>query len=78
MARVVRLLFWALQGIVLLGVVMIAVGLLIEDVAPDAAILKILVLPIGLLPVLGPVWVVATPLLLILMLLTRRRLRPGG
>ena len=78
MARVVRLLFWALQGIVLLGVVMIVVGLLIEDVARDAAILKILVLPIGLLPVLGPVWVVATPVLLILMLLTRRRLRPGG
>ncbi|MBW6397376.1 hypothetical protein KPL78_05910 [Roseomonas sp. HJA6] len=78
MARLIRLLFWALQGLVLLGIAMVVVGLVIEDASPGAPILKVLVLPVGLLPVLGPVWVVATPVLLILMLLTRSRRSAGG
>jgi hypothetical protein len=77
LACVVRRLFWGLQALLALGLVMVVAGLLVEEVAPAAPILHVLALPIGLLPVLGPVWVVATPVLLVLMVLTRKRQGPA-
>ncbi len=71
--RLVRRTFWAIQAIAGLGVAMMLAGLLIEDIAPGSPLLGLLAAPIGLLPVLGPVWAVATPLLAVLMLLTRNR-----
>lgn len=52
---------------------MVVAGLLIEKASPATPVLHVLELPIGLLPLPGPVWVMATPVLLALMVLTRKR-----
>lgn len=77
-ARLVRWGFWGLQALALLGLLMVLAGLAVEEVAPGAAILHVLVVPIGLLPLLGPVWIVASPILAVLMLLTRGRRESSG
>jgi len=73
--RLVRRVFWTIQAIAGLGVAVVLGGLALEDMSPGSPVLGLLAVPIGLLPVLGPVWVVATPVLAVLMLLTRNRAR---
>ena len=65
--------FWGLQAAVAFGAAMLLAGLVIEEMSPASPILQVLILPLGLLPVLGPVWAVATPVLLVLMVLTRNQ-----
>jgi hypothetical protein len=77
-ALLVRRAFWGLQALVALGVAMLVAGLVIEDMSPASPILHVLILPLGLLPVLGPVWAVATPVLLVLMVLTRNQRGPAS
>jgi hypothetical protein len=72
-ARLVRRVFWTIQSLAAVGAAMVVLGLAVEEVSPGAAILRVLVLPIGILPVFGPAWAVATPVLLVAMLLTRNR-----
>ncbi|MEO3470868.1 hypothetical protein AAFN86_03295 [Roseomonas sp. CAU 1739] len=76
--RLVRRAFWAIQAVAGLGLLMVLVGLVIEESSPGSPALAILSVPIGLLPVLGPVWAIATPVLAVLMLLTRNRRRSNG
>jgi hypothetical protein len=57
---------------------MLVAGLLVEEFSPASPILHVLALPVGLLPVLGPVWAVATPVLLVLMVLTRNQRGPAS
>ena len=75
LGRLVRRAFWTIQEVAGLGVAMMLGGLALEDVSPGSPLLGLLAVPIGLLPLLGPVWVVATPVLAVLMLLTRNRRR---
>ncbi|NMJ44013.1 hypothetical protein GWK16_22385 [Roseomonas sp. JC162] len=67
-----------MQAVAAICLVMLVAGLLIEEASPASPVLRVLVLPLGLLPVLGPVWAVATPVLLILMLLTRNQRGPAS
>ncbi len=74
----VRRAFWGLQAVVAFGAAMLLAGLVIEEMSPASPILQVLILPLGLLPVLGPVWAVATPVLLVLMVLTRNQREPAS